>query len=68
MSTSEINADHIEDVYNTLIESTEEVAFATLPKKGKRTQSKPSNFSSVNEARSCLKTVSLEYHRTIQGT
>ena len=64
LSTSEINADNIEDVYNTLIESTEEVALATLPKKEKRTQNKPSNFSTVNEARSRLKTVSLEYHRT----
>ena len=35
LSTSEINADNIEDVYNTLIESTEEVALATLPKKEK---------------------------------
>ena len=64
LSTSEINADNIEDVYNTLIESTEEVALATLPKKEKRTQNKPSNFSTVNEARHRLKTVSLEYHRT----
>ena len=33
LSTSEINADNIEDVYKNVIESTEEVALATLPKK-----------------------------------
>ena len=35
LSTSEINVHNIEDVYNTLIESTEDVALATLPKKRK---------------------------------
>ena len=63
MSSSEINSDNIEDVYNTLIKSTEEVALATLPKKERRTKEKPSNSSSVNEARIHLKTVSLNYHR-----
>ena len=63
LSSSEINSDNIEDVYNTLIKSTEEVALATLPKKERRTKEKPSNSSSVNEARSHLKTVSLNYHR-----
>ena len=51
MSSSEINSDNIEDVYNTLIKSTEEVALATLPKKERKTKEKPSNSSSVNEAR-----------------
>ena len=63
LSSSEINSDNIEDVYNTLIKSTEEVALATLPKKERRTKEKPSNSSSVNEARIHLKTVSLNYHR-----
>ena len=63
MSSSEINSDNIEDVYNTLIKSTEEVALATLPKKERKTKEKPSNSSSVNEARIHLKTVSLNYHR-----
>ena len=37
---------------------------ATLPKKKSRTQSKPSHSLSVIEARSHLKSASLNYHRT----
>ena len=48
---------------NTPIKSTEEVALATLPKKERKTKEKQSNSSSVNEARTHLKTVSLIYHR-----
>ena len=63
LSTSEITAENIEDVYDTLVKSTEEVALATLPKKKSRTQSKPSHSPGVIEARSRLKSVSLKYHR-----
>ena len=62
LSTFEVNSDNIEDVYSTLIKSTEEVALATLPKREKKTQSKPSNSPSVLEARDHLKSVSLAYH------
>ena len=64
LSTSYVDADNIEDVYGTLIKCTEEVALATLPKKEKRSQNKPSNSPSVLEARSHLKTVSSSYHRS----
>ena len=64
LSTFEVNSDNIEDVYCTLIKSTEEVALATLPKREKKTQSKPSNSPSVVEARDHLKSVSLAYHRS----
>ena len=33
LSTAEIDAENIEDVYDSLIKSTEEVALATLPKR-----------------------------------
>ena len=33
LSNSDINSDNIDDIYNNLIKSTEEVALATLPKK-----------------------------------
>jgi len=36
LSTFEVNSDNIEDVYCTLIKSTEEVALATLPKREKK--------------------------------
>ena len=36
LSTSYVDADNIEDVYGTLIKCTEEVALATLPKKGEK--------------------------------
>ena len=64
LSTSEITAENIEDVYNTLVKSTEDVALATLPKKRSRTQAKPSHSSGVIEARSRLQAVSLSYHRS----
>ena len=42
LSTSDINTENVEDVYDNLIKSTEEVALATLPKKKSRSKSKPS--------------------------
>ena len=54
---------NIEEVYDTLVKSTEEVALATLPNKKSRTQYKPSHSPVVTEARSCLKSVPLKYHR-----
>ena len=33
LSTSEVTAESIEDIYDTLVKSTEEVALATLPKR-----------------------------------
>ena len=64
LSTSAVTAENIEDIYDTLVKSTEEVALGTLPKKKSRTQSKPSHSLDVIEARSRLKSVSLNYHRT----
>ena len=62
LSTSEIDAENIEDVYSGLIVATEEIALATLPKKKSRGQSKPSNSPTVIEARNHLKSISLAYH------
>ena len=64
LSTSEIDSENIEEVYNSLIKSTEEVALTTLPKKKNRGQSKPSNAPNVIEARNHLKSLSLAYHRS----
>ena len=64
LSTSEINADNIEEVYSNLVKSTEEVAMATLPKRKKRVESKPSHSPSVIDARNHLKSVSLAYHHS----
>ncbi|XP_036369762.1 uncharacterized protein LOC118768073 [Octopus sinensis] len=64
LSTSEIDAENIEEVYSSLIKSTEEVALATLPKKKSRGQSKPSNSPNVIEARNHLKSILLAYHRS----
>ena len=64
LSTSYVDADNIEDVYGNLIKCTEEVALATLPKKEKRSQNKPSISPYVLEARSHLKTISSSYHRS----
>ena len=64
LSTSEVTAENIEDVYDTLVKSTEEVVLATLPKKKSRTQSKPSHSLGVSAARSRLKSVTLNYHLT----
>ena len=65
LSTSEVTAENIEEIYDTLVKSTDEVALATLPKNKSRTQFKPSYSLSVIEARSRLKSVSLSYHRTL---
>ena len=43
LSSSEITTENIDDVYDTLVKSTEDVALATLPKKKSRTQAKPSH-------------------------
>ena len=64
LSTSNVTPENIEDVYDTLVKSTEEVALATLHKKKSRTQSKPSHSLGVIEARSRLTSVSLSYHHT----
>ena len=64
LSTTEINDENVEDVYDTLMKSTEEFALSTLPKKEKRTKSKPLNSLSVVDARNHLKAVSSKYHRS----
>ena len=64
LSSSEITTENVDDVYDTLVKSTEDVALATLPKKKSRTQAKPSHSSGVIEARSRLQAVSLSYHRS----
>ena len=64
LSTTEVNDENVEDVYDTLIKSTEEIALSTLSKKEKRKKSKPSNFLSVVDARNHLKAVSSKYHRS----
>ena len=63
LSSSEINADNVEEIYSHLIKSTEEVALATLPKKKTRSQSKPSASVKVADARCKLKSSSLAYHK-----
>ena len=63
LSISEVTAGNIEDVYDTLFKSTDEVTLATLPKKSSRTQLKPSHSLGVIEARSHVKSVLLSYHR-----
>ena len=64
LSNSDINSDNIDDIYNNLIKSTEEVALATLPKKKNKGKNKPSQSPTVTQAREHLKTVSLAYHRS----
>ena len=64
LSSSEITTENVDDVHDTLVKSTEDVALATLPKKKSRTQAKPSHSSGVIEARSRLQAVSLSYHRS----
>ena len=57
-------SENVEDVYENLIKSTEEVALATLPKKKSRSQLKPSASQRVVDARSRLKSISLACHQT----
>ena len=64
LSVSEITTENVEEVYGNLVKSTEEVAMATLPKKKKRAQSKPSQSLGVIEARNHLKSISLAYHHS----
>lgn len=61
LSSPEISSDNAEEVYGNLVKSTEEVALAILPKKLKRSQTKPSAFPNVVTARSKLRRTSLEY-------
>ena len=42
LSTTDVDTENVEDVYSNLIKSTEEVALATLPKKKRRSELKPS--------------------------
>ena len=64
LSPSDITSENVEDVYENLIKSTEEVALATLPKKKSRSQLKPSASQRVVDARSRLKSISLACHQT----
>ena len=64
LSVSDITTENIEEVYSNLVKSTEEVAMATLPKRKKRAQSKPSHSLSVTEARNHLKSISLAIHHS----
>ena len=59
LSTTDINSENAEDVYEILIKSTEEVALATLPKKKNRSQLKPSSSQRVADERIRLKSISL---------
>ena len=51
LSTTEVHTENVEDVYSKLIKSTEEVALATLPKKKRRSESKPTASQRVADAR-----------------
>ena len=64
LSPVDIDADNVDDVYNSLIKSTEEVALATLPKKKGRGQAKSSSSPNVVEARNNLKSISIAYHKS----
>ena len=64
LSTTDINSENVEDVYEIVIKSTEEVALATLHKKKNRSQLKPSSSRRVADERSRLKSISLAYHKT----
>lgn len=62
LSNDTINADNIENVYDSLIKTTEEVALSTLPKKKRRVHAKHSASRNVVEARQALKAISKTYH------
>ena len=64
LSPVDIDADNVDDVYNSLIKSTEEVALATLPKNKGRGQAKSSSSPNVVEARNNLKSISIAYHKS----
>ena len=51
LSPVDVDADNVDDVYNSLIKSTEEVALATLPKNKGRGQAKSSSSPNAVEAR-----------------
>ena len=63
LSTTEVDTENVEDVYSKLIESTEEVALATLPKKKRRSESEPTASQRVADARIKLKSISSAYHK-----
>ena len=62
LSTSDVDTENVEDVYSKLIKSTEEVALATLPKKKRRSELKPTASQRVVDARIKLKLISFAYH------
>ena len=51
LSSTDVDTENVEDVYSKLIKSTEEVALATLPKKKRRSESKPTASQRVADAR-----------------
>ena len=64
LATTNIDKEnYLEDVYSKLIKSTEDVALATLPKKKRRSESKPSASQCVVEARIKLKSIASAYHK-----
>ena len=60
---SAANDENFEDVYSKLIKSPEEAALATLPKKKRRSESKPTASQRVADARIKLKSISSAYHK-----
>ena len=62
LSATNGDTENVEDVYSNLIKATEEVALATLPKKKRRSESKPSASKRVVDARIKLKSISSAYH------
>ena len=62
LSATNGDTENVEDVYSNLIKATEEVALATLPKKKRRSESKPSVSKRVVDARIKLKSISSAHH------
>jgi len=63
LSSTDVETENIEDIYSKLIKSTEEVALATLPKKKRRSELKPTASQRVVDARTKLKSISSAYHK-----
>ena len=63
VSTTGVDTENFEDVYSKLIKSREEVALATLPKKKRRSELKPTASQRVVDARIKLKSISSDYHK-----
>ena len=68
LSSSDVGTEDVEDVYSKLIKSTEEVALATLPKKKRRSEVKPTASQRVVDARTKLKSISSAYHKDASQT